>query len=118
MPSISIQAGSAPITGASALGVLTALAADVTNVYPSAWCWLAKTDGSGNPVKVKVIKILSTTTFLVRVFDNQADEYGNGQQAGAFYTFSDVSTFATASTLYWNTQSVVVNPAFTPRNIG
>src|SRR5947207_717949 len=65
MPSISIQAGSAAITAASNQGVATVSSADLLNIYPGAWAWLAKTDGSGTPKKVKVIQILSTTTFLV-----------------------------------------------------
>ena len=120
MPSISIQAGQAAITGASTLGVLTVATTDIPNIFPGAWAWLAKTDGSGSPKKVKVIKIISASggTFLVRVFPNNADEYANGQQAGAFYTFQDVSAFAAVSTIYWNTQSVPVDPAFTQRNEG
>jgi type IV secretory pathway TrbF-like protein len=117
MPSISIQAGTAAVTSASALGVVTVSTTDIVNIYPGAWAWLYKTNGS-NQVRVKIISIISAAagTFQVRVFNNQADEYGNGQQAGAFYTFKDVSTFATASAISWNTQSVPVDPAFSKRN--
>ena len=117
MPSISIQAGTAAVTAATALGVLTVATTDIGNIYPGAWAWLYKTSGASQ-VKVKIISIISATagTFQVRVFANNADEFGNGQQAGAFYTFSDVSGFATGSAISWNTQSVPIDPALQKRN--
>jgi hypothetical protein len=118
MPSIAIPASTTPITGASALGVLTFSAADV---YPGSWGWLSKTDGSGSPKKVKVLSVSpnssAATTANVRVFPNNADEYANGQQAGAFYTNQDVSAFATGSALYINIQTVPIDPAFNKRSL-
>jgi len=115
MPSVSIQAGSVAVTGASATtGLLTV--GSTTGIFPGTWAWLGKTDGSGSPVKVKIIKVPSATTILVRVFANDADEYGNGQSVTQpYYTFKDVSAFATVSTLNWWTQSVPVDPSFTGR---
>jgi hypothetical protein len=115
MPSISIQAGSIAITAASNKGVLT-VGAPTTLIFPGAWGWLAKNDGSSQ-VRIKVIQLLSTTTFLVRVFPNDADEYGNGQsKTQPFYTFTDVSTYNTSSSFWWSTQSVPIDPSYSTRN--
>ena len=118
MPSVSIPASSTAITGASALGVITFAASDI---YPGSWGWLSKTDGSGSPKKVKILSVSpnssAATSATVRVFPNNADEFGNGQQAGPFYTTQDVSAFNTVSTLYINIQSVPVDPAFSKRSL-
>jgi len=120
MPSIVVPKETQAITAATNKGLVTV--ASTTNLYPGTNAWMGKNDGSAN-ARVKILKILTATTFLVRKWptrkatdatepSHDLEDYGPPS-----YGLSDVSAFNATSHITMETQSVPIDPAFTKRTV-
>ena len=117
MPSISIPAVTVAVATATSAGVVTVTADNGALLFPGAWGWIYKTDGSAS-TKIKLLAISAdNVTLKVRTFPNNADEYANGQQGGPHYTTTDLSAYNTGSALSFNIQSVPVDPNYVRRSL-
>lgn len=109
MPSISCPPFFAAITGATALGVITV--ASTTDVYPGSLGWVYLDNGTAR-ARVKILSVLSATTFQVRRFAN------DNENSPPSYGYSDMSAFAAAAHISVDSgQPVPVDPAFSKRNL-
>jgi len=109
MPSIACPSFFAAITAATATGVLTVTS--TTDVYPGSNAWVFMDDGS-NRARVKILAVLTTTTFQVRRYS------GDNENAAPSYGFSDMSAFNTGAHVAVEAgQAVPVDPSFSKRDL-
>ncbi len=107
MFSIPVQESIVAITGATAVGELT-FASNAT-LHTGAKAWVTKNDGS-DQARVRLVKRLGATKFLVRRLPNDNDGAPNEG-----FGYSDMSAFASASTICMEAQTVPVVPAYSDR---
>ena len=118
MPSVAIPPSSNTVATATAAGIVTIT--NAVNVFPGAWGWITKTDGSAQKrVKVLSVSVSGTTSTLkCQVYPDNADSYGFGQAGfSPQYTESDLSAFNTGSALMLEAGTVPIDPAFSIRNL-
>ena len=110
MSSIAVPRVFAPISAATALGVLTVSATDAAAIYPGAKAWIQKDDGSVPSARVLIVSVVGTAV-KCRRFKND-----NETAPGINYGVSDLSAFNTGSHLNQEVQVAPIDPSNAKRN--
>jgi hypothetical protein len=97
------------ITAATNKGLVTV--SSNTTLYPGAYAWITKSDGSGTPLRVLIVKRVGTTQVQVRQVYS-GTEYTIPAPS---YGFTDVSAFNTGSSICQEAQTAPVVASNEPR---
>jgi len=118
MPSIATRKVTLAVSAATSLGVCTVSA--TTDLYPGTYGWLYTSNGSSR-ARVKILKIIDGTTFLVRKMPTAKEKDGTSFQSEsnppARYGVSDVSAFNGSSFISVEAQTAPVDPSLAKRSV-
>lgn len=120
MPSIAIQSAFIAITAATNKGLLTVGAGQTAYLFPGAYAWLCKDDGSAN-ARVKILAVDATNnTVTVRIMPTRQDPFSttyvqSETNPPPSYGLSDVSAFNGSSHICQEAQTAPIDPTYAKR---
>jgi hypothetical protein len=123
MPSIAVPEAFIAVTAATAVGLLTVGSGNTANLYPGAYAWLAKDDGTLS-YRIKILAVDSTANTVLarrmpikqdRFSQTYVDDEGNPPPS---YGLTDFSTFnGVGCHICQERQTAPIDPSFSKRSV-